>query len=94
MLPAHPFLINHVHHHPQASPPTSLTPLSSQYVFLGSHFGDSQLFRIVLDKSSVDGSYIDVVDSFKNIAPIMDAVLADTDGSGQVRKHHLVHISI
>lgn len=31
------------------------------------------------------GSYITVIDTFKNIAPIMDAVLVDTDGSGQVR---------
>jgi DNA damage-binding protein 1 len=30
------------------------------------------------------GSYLSVVDSWKNIAPIMDAVLVDLDGSGQV----------
>ena len=31
------------------------------------------------------GSFIKVLESFKNIAPIMDAILVDTDGSGQVR---------
>lgn len=31
------------------------------------------------------GSYIDVLQTFKNIAPISDAVLVDLDGSGQVR---------
>lgn len=30
------------------------------------------------------GSFITVLDTFKNIAPIFDAVLVDTDGSGQV----------
>lgn len=32
-----------------------------------------------------DGSFIRVLESFKNIAPIMDAILVDIDGSGQVR---------
>lgn len=32
-----------------------------------------------------EGSFINVLDTFKNIAPIVDAVLVDTDGSGQVR---------
>jgi DNA damage-binding protein 1 len=31
------------------------------------------------------GSFINVLSTFKNIAPIFDAVLVDTDGSGQVR---------
>ena len=30
------------------------------------------------------GSYVEVLESFSNIAPIVDAVLADTDNSGQV----------
>jgi DNA damage-binding protein 1 len=30
------------------------------------------------------GSHVSVLESFKNIAPIVDAVLVDTDGSGQV----------
>ena len=29
------------------------------------------------------GSFITVLDTYKNIAPIMDAILVDTDGSGQ-----------
>jgi len=35
---------------------------------------------IVLGK----GSYLSVLEVFKNIAPIVDAALVDTDGSGQV----------
>ncbi|KAL5524495.1 hypothetical protein ACEPAF_9635 [Sanghuangporus sanghuang] len=67
----------------ETSPPTSLTPLASQFVFVGSHFGDSQLIRIMPDKSSSTGTYIDVSETYKNIAPIMDAAVEDIDGSGQ-----------
>ena len=31
------------------------------------------------------GHYLESLESYPNIAPIVDAVLADTDGSGQVR---------
>lgn len=31
------------------------------------------------------GSYINVLENFKNIAPIMDAIAVDIDASGQVR---------
>lgn len=65
------------------SPPTSLTPLASNFVFVGSHFGDSQLIHILPDKSSPTGTYVDVPETYKNIAPIMDAVVEDIDGSGQ-----------
>ena len=30
------------------------------------------------------GSFITVLDSYKNIAPIMDAILVDTDGTDDV----------
>ncbi|KAF8831356.1 hypothetical protein HHX47_DHR1000666 [Lentinula edodes] len=117
----------------ETSPPTSLTYLSNQITFVGSHLGDSQLVRIsqvalstakesltlpipesVGTRISVEefnkldddrgrgvggtdsrkgikkgwivathGSFIEVIQTFKNIAPIRDAVLADLDGSGQ-----------
>ncbi|GAW02345.1 uv-damaged dna-binding [Lentinula edodes] len=125
----------------ETSPPTSLTYLSNQITFIGSHLGDSQLVRIsqvalstakesltlpipesVGTRISVEefngledergkgpssggsggsggtdsrkgikkgwivathGSFVEVIQTFKNIAPIRDAVLADLDGSGQ-----------
>ncbi|TFK40691.1 CPSF A subunit region-domain-containing protein [Crucibulum laeve] len=124
----------------ETSAPTTLTYLTNQTLYIGSHMGDSQLVQvspsplsyidsptlpipldintvtpnaltmpggtkkgkgkaIANDDMDVDedttndvsvgcvvnstGSYINVVESYKNIAPIMDAVLADTDGSGQ-----------
>ena len=32
----------------------------------------------------LNGTFIEVLDTWENIGPILDAVLADTDGSGQV----------
>lgn len=122
----------------QTSPATTLTYLTSQVLYLGSHLGDPQLLRINTSPVSAlesptlpvpsdiktispsdltlmssassskekwrsgeartvtpgkeekgivvlgQGNYLSVVDSWKNIAPIMDAVLVDLDGSGQV----------
>ncbi|KAH0586144.1 hypothetical protein H2248_007410 [Termitomyces sp. 'cryptogamus'] len=116
----------------EASPANSLTYLTSQTIYLGSHLGDSQLLQVsptpVSSLSSptlpipsdvrtvttarlsrpsskkgksraVDaeddlnptkgtvinskGSFITVLDTFRNIAPIVDAILVDTDGSGE-----------
>ncbi|KDR82646.1 hypothetical protein GALMADRAFT_837022 [Galerina marginata CBS 339.88] len=124
----------------ETSPPTTLTYLANQNIYLGSHFGDSQLLQVsptpvtlqevpsltvpsdiktvsqgslmattsrkgkakaVLEDNDMDvddetfddyskgrvvepmGSFISVLETYKNIAPIMDAVLVDTDGSGQ-----------
>ena len=125
----------------QTSAPTTLTYLSNQNLYLGSHTGDSQLLQIssspvstqevesisipqeirtcssgslsatsprkgkendLLQSNDMDvddpiignfsqgrvveatGSFITVLDSYKNIAPIMDAILVDTDGTDEV----------
>ncbi|KAI0078212.1 hypothetical protein K474DRAFT_1745998 [Panus rudis PR-1116 ss-1] len=111
----------------EVSPPTSLTYLTSQIIYVGSHLGDSQLVRIhpaplsapeddtipipseihavdpsaLLTRGEADdnvingkqrhkgtvvklkGVHIEILEKFRNIAPIMDAVLADVDKSGQ-----------
>lgn len=61
----------------------SLTPLSSQFIYIGSHYGDSQLVHLVPDKSSANDSYVDISETYKNIAPIQDAIVEDFDNSGQ-----------
>ena len=108
------------------SPASTLTYLTTQTVYLGSHFGDSQLLQI--SSSPVDslhastfsispdipalptprtllpkgndggaseteelkgyiiknrGSYVTVLQTFKNIAPIADAALVDLGDIGQ-----------
>jgi len=114
----------------------TLTYLTNQKLFIGSHLGNSQLLHISQTPTSsltlptlpipteiptvraaelskrassgkgkeketsldddetwnvskgavVDtmGSFVNVLDTFTNIAPIMDAALVDMDGSGQV----------
>ncbi|KAF8908996.1 CPSF A subunit region-domain-containing protein [Gymnopilus junonius] len=123
----------------ETSPATSLTYLTNQVVYLGSHLGDSQLLQLSSSENSQEvpsaltipeglktvskdnllttsskkgkekaapdndmdidsetpdnyskgriveptGSYITVLETYKNLAPIMDAILVDVDGSGQ-----------
>lgn len=118
----------------ETSPPTTLSYLSSQVLYVGSALGDSQLLRISpvpVSDHEVDtlpipggiqtikptelgapraespdddydmrdafdfrdrrggkvvgckGKFLEVVASYRNIAPIMDCVLADPDESGQ-----------
>jgi DNA damage-binding protein 1 len=33
---------------------------------------------------ALNGTFIEVLDTWQNVGPILDAVLTDTDGSGQV----------
>jgi DNA damage-binding protein 1 len=116
---------------PQASPATTLSYLDNGVLYLGSHYGDSQLVRVSssarqgtmpsslpveviaqsfkssnskgkqrageadgdtdvgsINKGSVvktEGSYLEVVQTFQGLSPIMDATLADVDQSGQVQ---------
>ncbi|KAG9315581.1 CPSF A subunit region-domain-containing protein [Chiua virens] len=97
----------------EASSPMTLTYLTNQVVYLGSHFGDSQLLQImtapipgsgsdgptlpVLASTSTSkydedaegiivngtGSYLLKLESFHNLAPIVDGILVDPDNSGQ-----------
>lgn len=107
----------------QASSPMTLTYLTNRVVYLGSHFGDSQLLQIVPSptsssdcptlpipesiptirpkdlslgaKNRVDedaegiivngtGSCLVELETFNNLAPIVDGILVNTDDSGQV----------
>ena len=38
------------------------------------------MIRVLPDQSSTDASFVEVVDSFTNIAPVMDAALTEIDG--------------
>ena len=44
---------------------------------------------------ALNGSFIEALDTWQNVGPILDAVLADTDGSGQVKTSaHVVPVLI
>ncbi|KAG9396543.1 DNA damage-binding protein 1, DDB1 [Carpediemonas membranifera] len=53
--------------------PYCLAYVDSSVFFLGSFYGDSQLIR-VMPEPHPDGSYLTVLETFPNIAPISDAV--------------------
>lgn len=40
------------------------------------------------------GTYVEVLDQFANIAPVIDAVIADTDESGQVSSEFVIYAAI
>lgn len=75
--------------HIQTSPATTITYLTAGIIYIGSHFGDSQVVRITPSPDPMIGVQLDVLDTHKNIAPIMDAILVDTENLGQVVPHEL-----
>lgn len=67
----------------QVSPPSTITHITGPFAYIGSQAGDSQTIRILPEAGS-DGSHIKVLENYINIGPIVDAILVDPDGSGQV----------
>lgn len=51
-------------------------------MFIGSRLGDSQLIK--LNKTpDENGSYVSVMETFTNLAPIVDMVVVDLERQGQ-----------
>lgn len=46
-------------------------------LFVGSHYGDSQLFRVDLGESTQAGSYLQLTQVLHNVAPILDFAVMD-----------------
>ncbi|KAI9993806.1 hypothetical protein PInf_016327 [Phytophthora infestans] len=59
-----------------------LSYLDNGVVFIGSTFGDSQLIKLNADRDET-GSYIEVLDSYVNVGPIIDFCVMDLDRQGQ-----------
>lgn len=66
----------------EISIPQSLTYLDNNYIFVGSRMGDSQLVKLNLEANEA-GNYIEIVDSYVNLAPIVDMLVVDLDKQGQ-----------
>lgn len=66
----------------EVSIPECLTYLDNGVVFIGSRFGDSQLVKlnVVPDENN---SYVTVMETFTNLAPIVDMTIVDLDRQGQ-----------
>ncbi|KDQ09897.1 hypothetical protein BOTBODRAFT_147991 [Botryobasidium botryosum FD-172 SS1] len=70
----------------EISSPKSLTYLTSNVLYVGSFCGDSQLIRVSPQPKQTENgkTHVEVLETFNNIAPIMDAIVTDLDGSEQV----------
>ncbi|KAF6018031.1 DDB1 [Bugula neritina] len=62
--------------------PETLTYLDNAVVYIGSKIGDSQLIRLDI-KPDERGSYVQVLDSWTNLGPIVDMCVVDLDRQGQ-----------
>ncbi|OWZ04928.1 DNA damage-binding protein [Phytophthora megakarya] len=59
-----------------------LSYLDNGVVFIGSTFGDSQLIKLNADRDE-NGSYVEVLDTYVNVGPIIDFCVMDLDRQGQ-----------
>eukprot|EP00644_Phytophthora_capsici_P007270 jgi/Phyca11/546802/estExt2_Genewise1Plus.C_PHYCAscaffold_220420 len=59
-----------------------LSYLDNGVVFIGSTFGDSQLIKLNADRDE-NGSYLEVLDTYVNVGPIIDFCVMDLDRQGQ-----------
>ncbi|KAG0252722.1 DNA damage-binding protein 1a [Actinomortierella ambigua] len=62
--------------------PEAIVYLDNNHLFVGSHLGDSQLIRLHEDMDE-QGEYIEVVETFTNIGPVLDFDVVDLEGQGQ-----------
>jgi len=62
--------------------PEKILYLDNGVVFLGSHLGDSQLVKLNSKRDS-SGSYVQVMETFTNLGPIVDMVVVDLEKQGQ-----------
>ncbi|CAF0737244.1 unnamed protein product [Adineta ricciae] len=64
----------------QVSISRNLTYLDNSVVFIGSHFGDSQLIRLLSEQQQQQGgNYFEILESYTNVGPILDMCFVDFD---------------
>jgi DNA damage-binding protein 1 len=61
--------------------PNCICYLDNGVVFVGSHYGDSQLVK--LGTGVPDGNSLEVIESYLNIGPIIDMVVVESERQGQ-----------
>lgn len=66
----------------QTSCASSISYLDNGVVFIGSAFGDSQLVKLNPERDE-SGSYVEVLETYDNLGPIVDMCFADLDRQGQ-----------
>ncbi|KAK6638735.1 DNA damage-binding protein 1 [Polyplax serrata] len=66
----------------EISIPEAITYLDNGVLFIGSRCGDSQLVKLNTSPDE-NGYYVTVMESFTNLAPILDMVVVDLERQGQ-----------
>lgn len=66
----------------ETSAASTISYLDNAVVFVGSSYGDSQLIKLNLQPDS-KGSYVEVLESFVNLGPIVDLCVVDLERQGQ-----------
>ncbi|CAG2121468.1 unnamed protein product, partial [Medioppia subpectinata] len=59
-----------------------MTYLDNGVVYVGSRMGDSQLIKLKLEPNE-SGSFVDILETFTNLGPIVDMIVVDLDRQGQ-----------
>ncbi|GMH52129.1 hypothetical protein TL16_g01162 [Triparma laevis f. inornata] len=67
----------------ETSTPSTISYLDNGVVYLGSSFGDSQLIKLTEERDQATGSYLELIQEYANLGPIVDFTLADLDRRGQ-----------
>ncbi|XP_049788661.1 DNA damage-binding protein 1 [Schistocerca nitens] len=66
----------------EISVPECITYLDNGVLFIGSRLGDSQLIKLNVNADE-NGSYVSTMETFTNLAPILDMVVVDLERQGQ-----------
>lgn len=66
----------------EISIPECITYLDNGVLFIGSRMGDSQLIKLN-SKADDNGSYVTLMETFTNLAPIVDMCVVDLERQGQ-----------
>lgn len=61
---------------------STISYLDNGYVYIGSTYGDSQLIKLHTEKK--EDTYVEVIESYTNIGPIIDFLVVDLEHQGQV----------
>ena len=63
--------------------PSTIVYLDSAVVHIGSGFGDSQLIRLLEQRDPETRSYVEVIDLYENLGPIVDFCIVDLENQGR-----------
>ncbi|CAN0877348.1 DNA damage-binding protein 1a [Linum grandiflorum] len=66
----------------ESSVPSTISYLDNAFVYIGSSFGDSQLVKLNLQPDA-KGSYVEVLERYVNLGPIVDFCVVDLERQGQ-----------